>query len=336
VIAIQTLAGPLDDAELTLVGDLYGRIDSKYRRLSYLRHLFVENPYGWALHSFARDGNDVVGHCAVIPVRARVGGEAAMSGKVEAYVVEDRYRRGRERGSERPVALDLLTAVSGAAAERGIDPLHAFLTPRVGAIFERAGYHAQATNARPYVLLISPTRPGVLASAGATGQRTLVSLAGAALRVAAARCAAPGGGDGDLVAPSSPGDSWTIAGNDSWDWFAASGFLQVLELPGPRGSRALILTEADEEPVHLLAWRPNRAGLSSSAALLAALARFARERSAPTLRIQPWPGIGGDGALIRACRLLAFVPRPPFTIYVRSAQANAQTVTPSPFFYATF
>jgi hypothetical protein len=328
VIEIETRTGPLDDAGLAAVGELYGRVDEKYRRPSFLKHLFVENPYGWAIHSFARDGEAVVGHCAVVPVPARVDGRPADSGKVEAYVVDERYRRDKELAKGRHLALDVLTAVTGAAAERGIDPLHAFLTPHVGAIFERAGYRAEMTTTRPFVLA---TSSGVLAAA----QRVPVSIARSALRVVA-RPEPPTDSDAELVEPASDALSWTIAGSDSWEWFAGSGFLHALEVTGARGGRALVSIEGDGDPLHLLAWRPKHADLSSAVALLAALARFARERSAPTLRIQPWQGGEQDRVLVRACRLLAFVPRAPFTIYVRSRRDDLDAVSPSPFFYATF
>ena len=320
MIEIETVVGPLDDAGLEEVGRLYGRVDAKYGHLSYLRHLFVENPYGWAVHSFARDGAEAVAHCAAVPIKARVGGELVDSGKVEAYVVDERYRRGGERGSERPIALDVLRAVSDAAAERGIDPLHAYLTPRVGAIFERVGYVAQTTSARPYVLA-TDGRPA------ARAQRLLVS----------AVPSPPVRLEPVVSSPADPSKAgWTIAGEDSWGWFTASEAIHELELPGSRGGRALVLAGEEGEPVHLLAWKPKRETLRSAATLLAALARLARQRSAPTLRIQPWPGIGGEAALVRACRLLAFVPRSPFTIYTHSTRPDLPPVSPSPFFYATF
>jgi hypothetical protein len=340
VIEIETLGGPVDESGLDAIGELYGRVDAKYRRASYLRHLFVENPYGWALHAFARDGDAVVGHCAVVPVRARIDGRPADSGKVEAYYVDERYRRDGERGRGRNVALDVLTAVTEAAAERGIDPLHAFLTPRVGAIFERAGYHAETTNARPFVLATSAPAGGrAFSRALAAGQGVPVSIAGATLRLLTATgragSEAPAERDAELVDPARVDRSWTIAGSDSWEWFVGSGFLRALEVTGPQGCRALVSIEAGE-PVHLLAWRPTRADLASAVALLAALARLARERRAPTLRIQPWQASEQDQILVRACRLLAFAPRAPFTIYVRSKRDDLEAVDPSPFFYVTF
>jgi hypothetical protein len=218
--------------------------------------------------------------------------------------------------------------VTGAAAERGIDPLHAYLTPHVGAIFERVGYDAETTSSRPFVLATSSR---VLAAA----QRIPVSIARTALRPAT-RSESPADSDAELVEPASADGSWTIDGSDSWNWFAGSGFLRVLEMPGPRGCRALVSIEADGEPMHLLGWRPARRDLSSAVALLAALAHFARERRAPTLRVQPWQASEHDQILVRACRLMAFAPRAPFTIYVRSERDDLDAVSPSPFFYVTF
>lgn len=321
---IRTIVGPLDDGGLAAIAGLYGRTDAKYGSHAYLRHLFVDNPYGWSLHSFAYDGNTPVGHCAAIPVRARTDRGTVMSGKVEAYFVDERYRG-------RSLALELLAAVSDAAEEHGIDPLHAYVTPRVGAIFERAGYRAHVTGARPYVLVSSAH--GAPMRVLAAGQSALASLAGAVLRAGRVRIEATTDGDAALVDPGQVGTSWTIAGSDSWTWFAASGFISVLELDG---ARALVAQQGPGQPLHLLGWRPPRNSARAAVALLAGSTRVARERSASTVRVQPWAGIGGEKTLVRACRLLALAPRAPLTIYVRSVNAGFAEPVPSPFFYATF
>jgi hypothetical protein len=114
--------------------------------------------------------------------------------------------------------------------------------------------------------------------------------------------------------------------------FAASGLVAAVELPG---SRALVAHQGEGQPLHLLGWRQSRGGGSTAFALLAALRRVAQGRSASTVRVQPWIGTKSEDELVRACRMLAFAPRPPLTIQVRSASAAFPGPAPSPFFYAT-
>jgi GNAT superfamily N-acetyltransferase len=323
---IRTLVGPLDDDGLDAIARLYGRTDPKYRSPVYLRRLFVDNPFGWALHAFAYDRGDAVAHCAAIPVRARTDGGTVMSGKVEAYFVDERYRGAG-------LALELLVALSDEAEARGVDPLHAYVTPRVGAIFERAGYRAHATGVRPYVLVVSSHGGGAAVRALAAGQNAFASLAGAVVHAGKARVEAANGDDAALVDPGSAESAWTIAGSDSWEWFAATGFISAVELGG---MRALIAHQGEGQPLHLLGRRPSRTGARAAVALLATLRCVARERSASTVRVQPWPGLGGEDELVRACRVMALTPRASLTIYVRSATAELAQPAPSPFFYATF
>jgi hypothetical protein len=320
---VRTIAGPLDDEGLAAVAGLYGRTDAKYSSPAFLRQLFVDNPYGWSLHSFAYDGDTPVGHCAAIPLRARTGDGVVMSGKVEAYFVDERYRGGTPS-----LALQVLVALSDAAQEHGIDPLHAYVSPRVGAIFARAGYTAHATGGRAYVLACGGSGA---ARAVAAGQGAITTLAGALAQTGGVRSDEPADDDAALVDPGSVGPAWTIAGSDSWEWFAASGFVSALEVAG---ARAVVALQGEGQPLHLLGWRPERPGLRSAVALLAGLRRVARQRSASTVRIQPWPGVGDEATLVRACRVLALAPRAPLTIYTRSASAGIPA--PSPFFYATF
>lgn len=333
LIEIQTAIGPIDDQGLKWIGDLYGRSDPKYGRYPFLHHLFVDNPYGWAVHAFARAADEVVGHCAVIPVRARLGGELTMSGKVEAFVVDERYRRGRSAVGDRSIADELLTAVSEAAERRGVDPLHAYVSPHVGVIFERNGYTRRVVGPRAYAI-IGPT-----ARAAGPTQRVLTRLAASGQRTLAAMTMGepalvrdPRDEDSQLVEVTGLIDSWTVDGADSWEWFTQNGFIAALELPGAHGGLALVCMEADDRPIYLLGWRPGRPGLRSGVRLLAALARLAHERSLPSVRVQAWQGAQGLGS---ACRAMALVPRERFTLYVRSSSA-VPAPSPSPFFYATF
>jgi hypothetical protein len=66
--------------------------------------------------------------------------------------------------------------------------------------------------------------------------------------------------------------------------------------------------------------------------------RIARARGARTVRFQPWSGTAGDGALVRACRLLGFVRRTEteLVLHADSPELAAAPVRLTPFFYVTF
>ena len=94
---IVAVEGPLEPERLEWVGRLYGQADPKYRQRRVLEHLFVAGAAGPALHAFAIDGGEPVGHCAVVPMPARSGAEQLRCGKVEALFVSPSHR-GRQGG----------------------------------------------------------------------------------------------------------------------------------------------------------------------------------------------------------------------------------------------
>jgi hypothetical protein len=340
LIDTQIMDGPLDDQALRWVAELYGLADPKYSQASFLRHLFKDNPYAWSLHAFAQDGARLIGHCAVVPVKARLGGKLGMSGKVEAFFVDQAYRRDPTSRPGPSVGLQILSQLTKAAQKRGVDPLHAYVSPRVGAIFERDGYRPHVAGPRAYTLVTrtspSARRNALLLYALATAESVTAHAARKITRTGVPRIEAPVDADAELVEPPATATtSWTITGSDAWSWYVASGFIYALEAPGRTGWRAVVSSEAEGKPVHLLGWRPTNVGVTSAASLLAGLARFAKGRSAPSVRIQPWPGLAHQTDIVRACHLMAWAPRDRFTIYVNST-ASSVAVEPSPFFYVTF
>src|SRR5689334_523725 len=98
--------GPLDDERLEWLTRIYGPVDAKYRSLEYVRRQFVDNPFGWSAHVFAVAGGEPVGHCGVVPFKARLGGQPVTVGKLEALAVAPEHR-GR-RGDGGSLATDIL------------------------------------------------------------------------------------------------------------------------------------------------------------------------------------------------------------------------------------
>jgi hypothetical protein len=347
VTEVQTLEGPLDAERLGWVGGLYGRADPKYGDAAIARHLFEESPAGPALHAFGLDGGRPVAHCAVVPMLGRHGARAIRCGKVEALFVDERFR-GRRSGTP-PLSRELVSRLYEHSHASGIELLHAYVQPAVGRVLGLDPVEVGEGS------LVAVTAPGSLALG--RGRQAAGAALGAVqrlLRTPAARLANRGRGapearlrpasaeDLDLVQAEPPADGrWTVLAADAWDWYRASPLLRVLEVDGASGSRALVqLPGSPGDPIRIIGWRPAHAGLAPAVLLLAAAARVARRSGAGTLRFQPWPSPAGDGALVRAARLLGFVRRGDFTILYVSAggakPAYAEAVVPTPLLYLAF
>jgi len=347
MVELVTVEGPLEPPLLRAIADLYGRADSKYLRDDVLDHLFVRSPAGAGLHAFALDDGRPVGHCAVVPMRARRGSGELRCGKLEALFLEESHR-GRRAGGQ-PVVLELLDRLYAFADKRGIELIHALVTARIGRVIgfvplDGVGKRTlvSATGTATWGL---DRRRSTRALAGAQGAVRELGYAVAnvvARRRGAPTLRAPTSNDADLVEgpPARPG-RWTVVAADSWDWYRSSPLLRVLEIPGPDGCRALLqVPGAPGEPVRVIGWRPARAGLTPAFVLLGTAGRLARRSGAATLRFQPWGSPAGNGMLERACRLLGFVARRDLTtLWVRTqdpALARADAVVPTPLLYLAF
>ena len=348
MVELITVEGPLEPRMLRSIADLYGRAEPKYLRDDVLEHLFVKSPGGSGLHAFALDGGRPVGHCAVVPMRARRGTAELRCGKLEALFVEEAYP-GRRPGRQ-PVVLDLLDRLYSCADERGVELIHALVTPRIGRVIgflplEGVGARTLVTVTSTGTHAALDTRLHMRALAGAQGAVRELGFAIAKLAVRQSgetKLRAPTADDADLAEaqPVLPG-RWTVVAEDAWDWYRSSPLLRVLEIAGPDGCRALLqVPGAPGEPVRVIGWRPARTGLVPAFLLLGATGRLARRNGATTLRFQPWASPAGNGTLERACRLLGFVARRDVTtLWVRTHDAElarADAVVPTPLLYLGF
>jgi GNAT superfamily N-acetyltransferase len=336
---IVTIAGPLEPERLRWIADLYGRADAKFRRTDVLEHLFTQSPAGGGLHAFALAEGRPVGHCSVVPMPARRGSEPLRTGKLEALFVEEPYR-GQRQG-RKPVVLELLSQLYSFADEHGIEVVHAFLTRRIGRI---TGFTPLEGVGEPSFVAIVTPEPAA-STARRLGERGLAFGQRAAQAVASVGAASGGivreatAADADLAAADLPPTGcWTSVAEDAWDWYRASPLVRVLEL---KECRALVqLPGKPREPVRLIGWRPERAGLRPALNLLVALGRLARREGAATLRFQPWRSPPANGDLWLACRLLAFLPRHDLTtLWVRMhdpALARPEAVLSTPLFSLGF
>lgn len=351
MIEIRTLKGPLDDEQLGWITRLYGPTDPKYASLEFVRHQFVDNPAGWSAHTFAMDDGVAVGHTAIVPFRARTGAEPLVAGKIEAVVIAPEYR-----GTRTEDGTSLAVAVLGRAYAFGheCDIVHLFglAPPRVSAVHARAGCLRLKVEAPTYVLVTHPGKVGLdwprkqrlRVFALALVQNAVVALAYAAVRIGTGAVRgptlrAPTDGDADLAVADPDPATWTVSGDEAWDWYSGSGVLSVMETAGRHGSRALLRYRAgDASSVQIVGWRTTRAGLTAAVLLLGASRRLARRAGAPTLRFQPWHGSAGDGALTRASRLFGLVPRTETELVLHAGEAPVpvDAIALTPFFYVTF
>ena len=336
--------GPLEADQLRAVSDLYGRADAKYRNMAFVEHLLLRGPAGPAYHAFAIDAGRPVGHCAVVPMHARVGSRDFRCGKVEALFLEDAYR-GR-RGAGRPIVLELLERLFAFAEADDIELLHAFVRPEVGRVF--IGFERVEIAPPGRVAVVDPaafdgSRQRARAKALAAGQKALRGAATAAVRMRARdrtaetirRAAAD---DADLVERHVAPAQWTVTAERSWDWYRDSKLVRVLELAGPDGSRSLVQVPGSRgEALRIAAWQPRRPGLAPAVAALAAAERLALRFGAGTVRFQL---LDDDASLARASRLRGYVRRPDFsTLYVRARDAELAApgrVDPTPLLFLGF
>jgi GNAT superfamily N-acetyltransferase len=305
--------------------------------------MFTRSPGGPALHAFGLDADRAVAHCAVIPQPARRGSHELRCGKLEALWVEESHR-GRGAGEE-PVYRRLLDRLYEFVDERGFDVLHGYATPRIGHVIRFTPL--EGVGRKTFVSLVPGAGSGMTQFALGGAQGAWLGLGSSFARLAAGRLGqatlrSPAADDADLVdVPPPRPDAWTAVIGDAWEWYRTSPLVRVLEVPGNRGSRALVqIPAAPHEPVRLIGWRPVWPGVVPAVLMLAAARRLAQRAHAPALRFQPWPSPVADGSLALACRLLGFVPRNDLTtLWVRARDpqlARADSVVPSPLFYLGF
>jgi GNAT superfamily N-acetyltransferase len=320
-IELVELSGRLTDEHVGWITSVYGPVDAKYRSGDYVRHQFVDNPYGRSVNVFAVADGRPVGHCGVVPFRARRGEEVFAAGKLEALAVDVAYRGGS-------VATDVLSRLYPLAVESGLRPLFGLAPPAVARIHVRAGCHLVPTNAPAYTCVTDPSsfggsRRAAVRALAATQQALL-------LFPPSSRLEAPQPEQETFEA----GTAWTVLGADAWDWFSGSGVLRTLVASA---SRALVrLDESQPSTLQIVRWRPRERSLSAAHGLLRAAAELARERQAPTLRFQPWLGDADEQMLARACRLAGFVRRPEADLLLYPDGADVDDFRLTPFFYVTF
>jgi hypothetical protein len=136
---LQLLKGPLSADLLAEVAALYGVTDGKYGSVEHCDLLFNQNPFGPALHAFARQGDQAVGHYCLIPYDMRVDAGLIRAAKGEALHVAEDHRRSQCEGM--PTSSALLEGAQRLAQQENIEISYAVVgAPGVIRLFERCGY----------------------------------------------------------------------------------------------------------------------------------------------------------------------------------------------------
>jgi hypothetical protein len=152
---LQLVSGPLPAELLRQVAALYGQTDGKYGSVAHCELLFNRNPFGPALHAFARDGESFVGHYCLIPYDILVGDRRVRAAKGEALHVAATHRRSQ--CGDLPTSSALLEGAKSLAQERGVEVTFAIVAaPGVIRLFARCGYQHRPFQVQD--LLVPQTR----------------------------------------------------------------------------------------------------------------------------------------------------------------------------------
>ena len=328
MVEVEAVEGPLDERKLGWVARLYGAVDPKYRDEAFLRHMFVRGPSGAALHAFATDAGEPVGHAAVVRMPAQGAHGPLLVGKLEALVVDERHRGARGDGP--PVVRRVLDALYALSDARGFDVLHAYVLPAVGRVI---GFDRLEDVGPPSLVTLVRARRGSAERALLAAQTTTRAVA-SALGRAPANLRPVSARDADLVSAPVRGDAWRVDGDAMLEWYTRAPHVRVLDAGGSRG--LVQVPASSHEPLRVAAWAAPAPTVRTAVRFLVAAARVADSTGTATLRLQP----AEHPSLRRAARLLGFVRRWDLTtLWVRThdpALARREAVVWTPSLYLGF
>ena len=300
---------------LRWISQLYGRSDPKYANLDYLQHQFRGAPDGPAVHAFAMRGDSPVGHCAVVPMAARSSRQGFLSGKVEAFYIDEASRAETIGG--RSLAQAMLSALYARAHERRMSPLHAAASPQLGVLHRMVGCTSLHVAACDRILLL---RPRLAQDAGLAARllarpvsacQWATTLPARALPFRRWHLERDPGVISSQYRPAPladlGGSRWTIDVGRLWPWFAASGRLAAVECAG--GPWAIVrLPEAEGAVMEIVSCSTEPLGHLRAFRLLSALLTVARRTRAGALINRVLSGIPTT-PLVRAMTVVGGRPR---------------------------
>jgi hypothetical protein len=320
----------LADDALDAIAGTYGTVDGRYASREFCRAVFNGNPHGYSHHAFVRDGEQVVGHYAVVPVRVRARGATLISGKGEALFLAEPYRARSLPlpGGAVPAGIALMSALHDHAGAAGIALLHNITSREIGMMQRMQGFRALHVTLDQRHFLIRPGELSAVRQAPARAyaaralslaQRALLALA-RTLPSPAVDVEAPVNAERHSAALAAAGGdrvAWTI----SWDpetlaWLARLGRLKVVSI-ADRPDQFAVVSSGDIGEVVLWHVPPTAAG-SGLAILRALVGRSARD-GGHVVSVTRRVAAGAGPSLKLTLGALGFVPqRIPLTIYVKA------------------
>jgi GNAT superfamily N-acetyltransferase len=333
-LSLSLTRGPLSDEGLDAIAATYGMIDHRYASREFCRTVFNENPFGYSYHAFVRDDDLVVGHYAVIPMRARARGAAVISGKGEALFLAESHRRsgiGTATG-ELPAAFALMKAVHEYALAEGLAVIHNITSPEIGVIERMLGFRALEVWLDQLHFLITLPKVHELRQLSyralaarflSVAQRVLLAAMRTALRITAAPAIEVNSSAhaeqhlSALAAAAAGAGTWTISRDlETLRWLRRLGRLEIVSLRG-RPEHFAVMTKGNAR--ELLLWNVPAGAVKNGLAIACALlAGSVRDRAGRVSMTRQLAAQGGS-SLRLAVRILAFVPqRIPITIYAKS------------------
>lgn len=337
MIEVLTHRLAVGERETNWIVDLYGGVDQKYADPEFVRHQFAGNPLGWSLHAFALDGEVPVGHCALLPLPARLGTDTVVAGKFEAFAVRPEYQSAAlENG--RLIGLGLLADLYARARDEGFSILHDLAAPDLGVMHRLHGAQRVPIPWRTFIGVGDRRVVGELQTRRALAATSLAALQSALRRISSAvadsavvRMAEPT--DAPPARRVVPTDAWTLDAPDIWEWLVGSGLLAWVDEPS--GGRALVRVPGPaRQAAELLDWSPGSHRFTGAVAAIAEVAQLGGEGR--SVRVG---NTSDDPGLKRAARALGLVTsRRPQTLYVKTLHTDidASNVVVTPYFFATF
>jgi hypothetical protein len=362
LMELQLLKGPLDDARLAAIADLYGAYNRKYRDVAFCRRLFNENPHGYSLHALlVHESGRTVGHYGAIPIDILVDGERRLSGKGEAFVVHEGHRGATlSLPGEEPMACGLAMPLHlyRFARNQGMELVHMIADPAVGLIHRMTGCralpirHVKARLAVRPLPAPSPDRAAwrtVARTALAAGQSLLSGIAAGALAGGPAARVWRGAdltpaALARIAADACPGAGWTVAVDAPLlAWLGSTGDLDVIALDEAMDDYAVVCGRVGDAPAReIVLWRQRSGGIPAAVRLLAAVVRHARHLGDATVACSH--GAAWDAAELARLRaagrhLFFHESERSANLYVHTADRyylDAQNLRFTPIFYSVF
>ena len=333
-LSIVLERGPVSDESLDAIAATYGTVDRRYADREFCRIVFNENPSGYSYHAFVKDGDRIVGHYAVIPIRTRARGALVTSGKGEALFLDEANRRSviaAPGGGDVPAAMALMRLVHEGALEDGLAVIHSITSPEIGVIERLLGFRVLTVLLDQFHFLSTLPRRSLKnmsvrvfgAQVASVLQRVLLGAVRLALRLTGTaavevNAAAHVGRHLEaLAATDGGGAGWTVSRDlENLRWFQRLGRIEIFSVAGRPDHFAVITTGAARE---ILLWSVPRDAIRSSLALACALTRGSVRDRAQTLSASRKLATEDGASLRLTLGLLGFLPRRvPFMLYAKS------------------